>query len=48
MYPSDLSDAEWEKIESVFRVDYSRGGRSLKYSKRQMLNAIFYVAKTDE
>jgi len=45
MYPSDLSDAEWEKIEPVFRVDYSRGGRPLKYSKRQMVNAIFYVAK---
>ena len=46
MYPSDLSDAEWEKIEPVFRIDYSRGGRPLKYSKRQMVNAIFYVAKT--
>jgi putative transposase len=44
MYPSDLSDAEWEKIEPVFRVDYKRGGRPLKYSKRQMVNAIFYVA----
>jgi hypothetical protein len=46
MYPSDLSDAEWEKIESVFRVDYRRGGRPLKYNKREMVNAIFYVAKT--
>src|ERR1700742_5319754 len=46
MYPSDLSDREWEKVESLFKVDYSRGGRALKYSKRQILNAIFYVAKT--
>lgn len=46
MYPSDLSDAEWGKIEPVFQVDYRRGGRPLKYSKRQMVNAIFYVAKT--
>ncbi|MBS3903912.1 MAG: transposase [Simkania sp.] len=27
-------------------MDYRRGGRPLKYSKRQMINAIFYVAKT--
>ena len=46
MYPSDLSDAEWGKIESVFQVDYSKGGSPLKYSKRQMVDAIFYVAKT--
>lgn len=46
MYPSDLSNEEWAKIEAVFKVDYSRGGRPLKYSKRQMMNAIFYAAKT--
>ena len=46
MYPSDLSDSEWEKIEPLFRINYSKGGRPLKYSKRQILNAIFYVAKT--
>jgi transposase len=46
MYPSDLTDNEWEKIEAFFKVDYSRGGRPLKYSRRQILNAIFYLAKT--
>lgn len=46
MYPSDLLDSEWEKIESLFRVNYIKGGRPLKYSRRQILNAIFYVAKT--
>lgn len=45
-YPSDLSDLEWEKIAPVFKVDYSRGGRPPKHSRRQILNAIFYVAKT--
>ena len=46
MYPSDLSDEEWEKIEAIFKIDYSKGGRPLKYTKRHILNAIFYVAKT--
>ena len=45
-YPSDLSDLEWEKIAPIFKVDYSRGGRPPKHSRRQILNAIFYVAKT--
>ena len=46
IYPSDLSDLEWEKIEVVFKVDYSRGGRPPKHSKQEILNGIFYVAKT--
>jgi putative transposase len=46
MYPSDLSDSEWEKIEPLFMVNYSKGGRPPKYTKREILNAIFYIAKT--
>ena len=46
IYPSDLSDLVWEKIEVVFKVDYSRGGRPPKHSKQEILNGIFYVAKT--
>src|ERR1700685_808880 len=46
VYPSDLSDLEWEKIESLFKVDYTKGGRPPKYNKREILNAVFYVAKT--
>ena len=46
LYPSDLTDTEWEKIEPVFRVSYEQGGRPPKYSKREILNGIFYVAKT--
>ena len=45
-YPSDLSDEEWKQIEDVFQIDYSKGGRPPKHSKRELLNAIFYVAKT--
>lgn len=46
IYPSDLSDLEWEQIKHFFELDYSKGGRPLKYSKRQILNAIFYIART--
>jgi transposase len=46
VYPSDLSDLEWEKIEPLFKVDYTKGGRPPKYNKREILNAVFYVAKT--
>ena len=47
VYPSDLSDLEWEKIEPLFKVDYSRGGRPLKQSRREVLNAIFMWQKQD-
>lgn len=46
IYPSDLSDLGWEKIEPLFKVDYTKGGRPPKYNKREILSAIFYVAKT--
>ena len=36
IYPSDLSELEWEKIEVVFKVDYSRGRRPPKHSKREL------------
>ena len=47
VYPSDLSDLEWEKIEPLFKVDYSRGGRPPKQSRREVLNAIFMWQKQD-
>ena len=40
VYPSDLSDLEGEKIEPLFKVDYSRGGRPPKQSRREVLKAI--------
>jgi putative transposase len=46
-YPSDLLDNEWQKIEKHFEVDYTRGGRPVKHKKREILNAIFYVLRTD-
>jgi putative transposase len=40
-YPSDLTDAEWKQIESIFdrfRFD--------EHDPRSLLNAVFYVLKT--
>ncbi len=44
-YPSDLSDKEWALIADFMKVD-PLGGRPPKYPRREILNAIFYVAKT--
>lgn len=44
-YPSDLSNKEWTLIADLMQPDPS-GGRPPKYSRREILNAIFYVAKT--
>lgn len=40
-YASDLTDAQWERIAPLF-ADL----RVYKYSKRELLNAVFYVDKT--
>ncbi len=43
IYPSDLSDAQWEVVAPVLRQAVGRGGR---ISRRAVLNAIFYVHRT--
>ena len=46
-YPSDLSDKEWEEVEPLLRKEVYRGsGCKGKYSRREMLNSIFYVLRT--
>jgi putative transposase len=45
-YPTDLTDKEWHKVEGHFLVSYDKGGRPLKYEKREILNAIFYILRT--
>ena len=42
-YPSDLSDAEWALLEPHLVVS---GGRPLKYSLREIANAVFYRLRT--
>ena len=46
LYPSDLSDVEWEAIEKHFKIDDSKGGRPLRHEKREILNAIFDGLRT--
>lgn len=44
-YPSDLSDKEWALIADLMQPNPS-GGRPPKHPRRDILDAIFYVAKT--
>jgi len=45
-YPSDLSDGQWTKIETVLSKFHSKAGRPAKYPRREIWNAIFYQART--
>ena len=43
-YPSDLSDKQWDLIKEHFAT--GNYGKSRKYSKRALTNAVFYLIKT--
>ena len=43
-YPSDLSDAQWERIEPHVPKPKS-GGRSASVERREIVNAIFYLVR---
>ena len=43
VYPSDLSDEQWELLAPVLHAAVGRNGR---ISRRRILNAIFYVHRT--
>ena len=43
-YPSDLTDQQWEIVEPLIPVH--RVGRPRKVNMREVLNTIFYQAKT--
>ena len=45
MYPSDMTDKQWEVVQRHFPVN-KRGGRPRQRSARDMINAIFYVQTT--
>ena len=45
-YPTDLKDQEWEAIQDIFSVSYVKGERPPAHSKREILNAIFYILRT--
>jgi putative transposase len=44
-YPSDLTDEEWQIIESLVPAVES-GGRPAEHGRREIVNAIFYVLRT--
>lgn len=49
MYPSDLSDAQWQLLAQLigkYGPQPSKGGRPRIYDLRDVLDGIFYVAKT--
>jgi transposase len=46
IYPDDLSDDEWAIVEPLLKTKHWNRGPKPIYSKRSMLNAIFYVCRT--
>lgn len=49
MYGSDLSDAQWSKLEPLLkrsRVGRHAGGRPRKYELRRVVDGLLYVVKT--
>jgi len=45
MYPSDLTDEQWSLIKHYFKRPDPRGAVS-RYTKRSIVNAIFYIIRT--
>lgn len=45
-YPSDLSDAEWQKVELHLPKRKSPRGRRRVHSRREIVNAVFYVLRS--
>ena len=48
LYPSDLSDAQWQVVGPLLPVERARGrvGRPRTYANRQVVNAILYLLRT--
>jgi transposase len=49
MYPSDLKDVQWAKLEPLLKPHRGRrhaGGRPRKYELRRVVDALLYVVKT--
>ena len=45
-YATDLTDKEWLSIADILNETKSNFGRPIKISRREIINAIFYVIKT--
>lgn len=44
-YPTDLTDKEWSILEPLLPAP-KPGGRHLKYSRREILNGLFYIVRS--
>jgi putative transposase len=44
-YPTDVSDAEWQILEPYVPAP-KRGGRPIVHSRREIVNAIFYIIRS--
>lgn len=45
-YPDDLSDYEWNWIKDLLALQANKSGRKPLHSRREILNAIFYLLRT--
>jgi putative transposase len=46
-YPSDLTDLQWYNIEPLFQCrPRGKGGRPRTYPVREIVNALFYLARS--
>jgi putative transposase len=46
-YPSDLSDAEWEKLKPLLPDEHNRLGSPREVELREIVNGLMYVAATE-
>jgi putative transposase len=45
-YTSDLTDEQWERLKGLLPLENDGRGRPLELDMREVLNALFYVART--
>jgi len=48
-YPSDLTDVQWDNVEHLFPPEgrpAGQPGRKRTYPRREVVNALFYVARS--
>src|SRR5512134_946674 len=43
-YPTDLSESQWQRLEPL--LPKKRRGRPPQHSRREMMNALLYLART--
>lgn len=44
-YPTDLTNAQWERLRPLLERDPSKGGRPRTYPLREVINGLLYVLR---